>query len=71
MTTPIRLSSPGGTVYAYACGHCHNLGGSSEHYEGAEGVADHAEWSRKDAAACCCCHRCGAEPKPNASASWS
>lgn len=62
MADAIPLSSPDGTVRAYACGICLNvrdpgfaLGG---HPEPAD-IAESAELSRSDADECCRCRSCG------------
>jgi len=64
---PIPLSSPDGTVYAYACPRCRKVKAGSE-YGGAhddERVAAIAEDSRRAADRCCRCDVCRADVDPN------
>lgn len=58
--TPIPLSAPDGTVYAYACGRCRQIGGgiSKSSRPKDEAVAFAAEWSHRDADRCCRCSTC-------------
>lgn len=59
--TPIPLTAPDGTVYSYACGSCHHIGGSGVMLvaHDAEAIARCAESSRLDAERCCRCTLCG------------
>ena len=58
---PIPLTSPNGTVYAYACGQCRHVGGTGTMicaYTDEE-VHTMAESSREEAERCCVCRGCG------------
>lgn len=56
---PIPLTSPDGTVYAYACGVCHHVRSPNEMLVPIE-PGYFAESSRQDAERCCICMDCGA-----------
>ncbi len=59
---PIPLSAPGGTVMAWACGHCRRVAGGMDRvvdvYDD-EAVGDMADHSRTQAERCCSCRECG------------
>jgi len=59
---PIPLTAPGGTVMAWACGHCCRVcGGASRLVDvyGAGDVEEMAGFSRRGAEMCCACRDCG------------
>lgn len=58
MSAPIPLAAPDGTVYAYACGRCHNTFATSTMRPRAD-VGALARQSMRFAARCCTCD-CGA-----------
>ena len=58
MSAPIPLAAPDGTVYAYACGTCHNVHATSHQRPSAD-VARLAAGYLRAAERCCVCD-CGA-----------
>ena len=62
MSSPIPLAAPDGTVYAYACGTCHNVHATTMQRPRAE-VARLASESQRNAKRCCVCD-CGAPEDP-------
>jgi len=62
MANPVPLTSPDGTVYAYACGVCHHVAspGSRGVIYDAEDVARFAAEGLRYAEWCCACRDCGA-----------
>lgn len=56
---PIPLTSPDGTVYAYACGACHHVADTGHLLVRGE-PGWQAEESKERAKACCTCFDCGA-----------
>jgi hypothetical protein len=60
VVNPIALSSPDGTVYSYACGHCKNVQGGTYKYGQREQPDPYiTENYRAHAERCCTCDRCG------------
>lgn len=62
MSSPITLSAPDGTVYAYACGRCRSVHAGSTQHPRADVARLAAEYQRR-AARCCTCD-CGAPADP-------
>ena len=62
MSAPIPLAAPDGTVYAYACGRCHNVCAGSTMRPRADVEALASSYHRR-AARCCVCD-CGAPVDP-------
>jgi hypothetical protein len=61
--TPIPLTAPDGTVYAYACGECRSVSAGSSYMSDRytdEQVRELAKSSLYMAARCCACRKCGA-----------
>ncbi len=59
---PVPLTSPDGTVFAWACGHCRRVGAGHSYLTTPytdEQVASLAENSRSTAIRCCACRDCG------------
>lgn len=59
---PIPLSAPNGTLYAYACGVCHNVRAGWTHFAQTEGPMENGVHSSfLQAEQCCACRRCRAQ----------
>ena len=61
MSSPITLSAPDGTVYAYACGRCRRVWASGHSTAEVQDVAEMADRYREETERCCVCSECGAE----------
>ena len=61
MSSPIPLSAPDGTVYAYACGRCRRVWASGHSTAEVQDVAEMADRYREETERCCVCSECGSE----------